>query len=314
MNHRYPPRLWHGPALVGKFVIPLIVGLFIGAFVATSPDASSAMFRIVFLVPALVVGVYLLFIPGQLRLDRGKLKYRKWFTWRTIPVDQVASLGSAFWFPAINLRNGHKLRYFAEAENRGLTAEDLRDARANPDATAGGAIREDPPVVYDAVLVTSGVLVGAAVALLSLRFPLSPLRTESPLIAALVVTGAAVGLSLRRLKRGWRWLFSFVLGTFVSAPILDAVMTARVRPVRVSVTETGPLLGGFMLCCAALLGGIVCLISPGTAILVLAKLGRVIDTEAAPTRRRHTQLRVVGGLLVLTGLLLGSIVFSALRD
>ncbi len=47
------------------------------------------MFRIVFLVPALVVGVYLLFIPGQLRLDRGELKYRKWFSWRTIPADQV---------------------------------------------------------------------------------------------------------------------------------------------------------------------------------------------------------------------------------
>jgi hypothetical protein len=108
---------------VGRVWLPAVL---FGAswMIATFPihNLFSALVNLVMAVPLVLIGIFFLVVPGQLRPDGDTLCYRKWFRWQTFPFGQVEEISKAFLsLGALKLEGQpERLLFLIEAENRDL--------------------------------------------------------------------------------------------------------------------------------------------------------------------------------------------------
>lgn len=99
------PKMWGGSAFVGKFWLPTI--LFGASWLLAArpiPNLFSVLFSLALVVPMILIAVFFLMVPGQLRLEGDTLGYRKWFRWQIFQSSQVEKVSEAFLAAANRLR------------------------------------------------------------------------------------------------------------------------------------------------------------------------------------------------------------------
>jgi hypothetical protein len=116
-------KIWAGSSIMGKVWLPAML-FGVSWMVAKSPihNLFSALFNLVLAVPLVLLGIFFLVVPGELRPDGDTICYRKWFRWQIFPSGQVEEISKTFLsLGAIKLEGQpERLLFFIEPENRDL--------------------------------------------------------------------------------------------------------------------------------------------------------------------------------------------------
>lgn len=157
------PKMWFGPALVGKFGAPAI--LFWGAGLVMSwpsVDFEMVIYRLLMILPLVLAGLFFLFVPVQLRGDGQTVAYRRWLDWAELPPCEIRSLCMFNLGEVAIIGTKKKLVFFLEPENRPLLDKRLKSSRAAPLCTseveAPSPLGTASRTILDVVATSLGVL------------------------------------------------------------------------------------------------------------------------------------------------------------
>ena len=117
------PRSWTGPVFVWKFLVPLVF-LSVGGFVTANligKDSVLVVYYTALLSPLIVIALFLLLVPVQLRENESGIAVRRWFHWKFVPDVKVESVRSYSIIGRAKI-TGRRMRlsFFIEHQNEKL--------------------------------------------------------------------------------------------------------------------------------------------------------------------------------------------------
>jgi len=131
------PKTWPN-AFIPKYWFPALLFFFIGIFLF-SGGSPNLYVRLAVFIPMIAFGVRLL-RTGQLRSDGRVHRFRRWYRWQILPIEDTEEIRQGFWAGEATVKlagRPKKLRFFIEEENEHLLgfkagSEPLRERLTPP--------------------------------------------------------------------------------------------------------------------------------------------------------------------------------------